>query len=148
MKTSQNISRFVYRNLLLIWPTLNSYNNNNNGEFLYSAHTMLCALHTNYPWSLHGPVHSCTISTPFLEHTALAAISALGTSRTHCHLCPTRYSFTPELSEACEGKVPYSRTQHRNNVPILRGEKHENSENPAPSGIRNRTAGSDIGYGI
>ena len=60
-----------------------------------------------------------------LEHTALAAISALGTSRTHCHLCPTRYSFTPESSEACEGKVPCLRTQHRNNVPILRGEKHD-----------------------
>ena len=27
-------------------------NNSNNGEFLYSAHTMLCALHTYHPWSL------------------------------------------------------------------------------------------------
>ena len=61
----------------------------------------------------------------FLEHTAHAAISALGTSRTHCHLCPTRYSFTPESSEACEGKVPWPRTPYRNNVPILRGEKHD-----------------------
>ena len=61
----------------------------------------------------------------FLEHTALAAISALGTSRTYCHLCPTRYSFTPESSEASEGKVSCTRTQHRNNVPILRGEKHD-----------------------
>ena len=60
-----------------------------------------------------------------LEQTALAAISALGTNRTHCHLCPTRYSFTPESSEACEGKVPCPRTQHRNNAPILRGEKHD-----------------------
>ena len=49
----------------------------------------------------------------------------LGTSRTHCHLCPTRYSFTPESSEACEGKVSCPRTQHRNNVPILRREKHD-----------------------
>ena len=64
-------------------------------------------------------------STPFLEHAALAAISALGTSRTHCHLCLTRYSFTPESSEGCEGKVSCSRTQHRSNVPILRGEKHD-----------------------
>ena len=50
-----------------------------------------------------------------------AAISALGTNRTH--LCPTRYSFTPESSEAYEGKVPCPR-KHRNNVPILKGEKH------------------------
>ena len=56
---------------------------------------------------------------------ALAAISALGTSRTHCHLRPTRYSFTPESSEACKGEVPCPRTQHRNNVPILRGKKHD-----------------------
>ena len=27
-------------------------NNNNNGELLYSAHTMLCAPHTYYPWTL------------------------------------------------------------------------------------------------
>ena len=60
----------------------------------------------------------------FSEHRALAAISALGTCRTHCHLCPTRYSFTPESNEACEGKVPRPKSQHRNNVPILRGEKH------------------------
>ena len=72
-----------------------------------------------------GPVHSCTISIPFLEHTALAAIAALGTNRTHCHCCPTRYSFTPESSEACAGKVPCPRTQHGNNAPILRGEKHD-----------------------
>ena len=96
----------------------------NNGEFLYSAHTMLCALHTYYPWSLDLFIH-VPFQLPFLEHTALAAISALGTSRTHFHLCPSRYSFTPESSEACEGKVPCPRTQHRNNVPILRGEKHD-----------------------
>ena len=32
-------------------------NNNNNGEFLYSAHTMLCALHAYYPWSLDLYIH-------------------------------------------------------------------------------------------
>ena len=58
----------------------------NNGEFLYSAHTMLCALHTYYPWSLDLFIH-----VPFQPPTALAAISALATSRSHCHLCPTRY---------------------------------------------------------
>ena len=80
---------------------------------------MLCALHTFTPT---GPVHSCTISIPFFG--ALAAISALGTNRTHCHLCPTRYFITVS-SEACEGEVPCPRTQHRNKVLILRGEKHD-----------------------
>ena len=79
---------------------------------------------------------------PFLEHAALAAVSALGTNRTHCHLCPIRYSFTPESSEACEGEVPFPRSQHRNN--IERREKLYYSENPAPSGIRNRATGSDM----
>ena len=37
---------------------------------------------------------------PYLEDTQLAAISAVGTSRTHCHLCPTRYSFRPQSIEA------------------------------------------------
>ena len=33
------------------------YKNNDNGEFSYSAHTMLCALHTYYPWSLDLFIH-------------------------------------------------------------------------------------------
>ena len=37
--------------------TGNNNNNNNNGKFLYSAHTMLCALHTYYPWSLDLFIH-------------------------------------------------------------------------------------------
>ena len=52
-------------------------------------------------------------------------MSAHWTYHTHCHLCRTRYSFSPESSEAFEGSVPCPRTQHRNNVPILRGEKHD-----------------------
>ena len=44
--------------------------------------------------------------------------------RTHGYLCLTRYSFTSESTEACEGKVSFPRTQYRNNVPILEGEKH------------------------
>ena len=99
-------------------------NNNNNGEFLYSAHTMLCALHTYYPWELDLLFIHVPFQLPFLELTKitwLAAISTLETSRTHCHICPTGYSYTPESSAACEGKVPCPRTQHRNNVPILRG---------------------------
>ena len=40
------------------------------------------------------------------------------------------YLFTPESSEACEGKVPCPRTHHRNNVPILRGETHDIGKAP------------------
>ena len=98
-------------------------NNNNNGEFLYSAHTMLCALHTYTPghWTCSFMYHFNSL------FGAYSTCSHLGarTSRTHCHLCPTRYSFTPESSEACEGKVSCPRTQQRNNVPIWRGEKHD-----------------------
>ena len=48
--------------------------------------------------------------------------------RTHCHICPIRYSFTPESSETCEGEVPCPRAKHRNNVPILRRGKHDISQ--------------------
>ena len=77
---------------------------------------------TSYPL-VAGPVHSCAISTPRRAYSP-AAVSAHWTYRTHCHLCPTRYSFSPESSEAFEGEVPCPRTQHLNNVPRLRGEKH------------------------
>ena len=42
------------------------------------------------------------------EHYRPAAILAHWTHRSqtsHCHLCPTRYSYTPESSEACECKM-------------------------------------------
>ena len=35
------------------------------------------------------------------------------------------YSFSPESSEAFEGEVSCPRTHHLNNVPRLRGEKHD-----------------------
>ena len=42
-----------------------------------------------------------------------------------CHLCPTRYSFTPEWSEVLEGNMPCPGTQHwYHNVPAVRGEKN------------------------
>ena len=51
------------------------------------------------------------------------------------------YSFTPDSSEACEGKVPCLRTQNQQLChSIQRGETSYFSENPAPSGVRNRTA--------
>ena len=68
---------------------------------------------------------SCTISTP-RGACSPAAISAHCTYRvTHCHLCPTRYSFSPDLSEALDDEAPCTRTQHRNNVPRMRGKKHD-----------------------
>ena len=68
--------------------------------------------------------HSCAISTQRRAYSP-AAISAHWTYCTHCHLYPTWYSFSPESSEAFEGEVPCLKTQHRNNVPRLRGEKHD-----------------------
>ena len=84
---------------------------------------MLCALHRYYPWSMDMFFH-VSFQLHFLEQTSLAAIPALMTNRTHCHRCIIRYSFTPESSEACASKVPCQRKQQRNNVPILREEKH------------------------
>ena len=100
---------------------------------------------TCYVRFTHVTLDNCTCSimyhfNPLLKHTACAAISALGTNHTHCHLCHTRYLFTPESSEACEGEVPCSMTQHQNNLLILRWEKHDISLK-----ILHQTAGSDIG---
>ena len=90
-----------------------------------------------------------TVRVPFQLHgDSPTAIPVHLTYHTHCHLCPTRYSFTPESTEAREGKVSCPSPQHRNNVPIFRGEKYDMIylyENPAPSGVRNRTVGSYIG---
>ena len=78
---------------------------------------------TFYPL-VTGPVHSCAISTPRGAYSP-AAVSAHWTYRTHCHLCPSRYSFSPESSEAFDCEVSCPRTHHLNNVPRLRGEKHD-----------------------
>ena len=96
-------------------------------SYIAHNHTMLCALHTYYPWSLDLLIH-VPLQLPFLEHATLAAILPLGASRTHCHLCPTRYSFTLQSSEACEGRAPCPRIQHQTNVRILRGGKHDISQ--------------------
>ena len=89
------------------------------------VYSLISSLKTYHP-TLHltGPVHSWAISTPRRAYSP-AAVSAHWTYRTHCHLCPTMYSFSPESSEAFEGEVPCPRTQHLNNVPRLRGEKHD-----------------------
>ena len=96
------------------------------------------------PWSL-----DLFIRVPFQlhgEHTVLQPFRCieLRPYRIHFHLCPTRYSFSPESSEAFEGEVTCLSTQHLNNVPkIERGETWYFSENSEPSGIRNRTTGSE-----
>ena len=64
------------------------------------------------------------ISTPRGAYSP-AAVSAHWTYRTHCHLCPTRYSFSPESSEAFEGEASCPRTHHLNNVPRLREDEHD-----------------------
>ena len=58
------------------------------------------------------------------EHTILQPFRRTGLI-VHIAFCATRYSSSPESSEAFEGEVPCPRTRHRNNVPRLRGEKHE-----------------------
>ena len=90
-----------------------------------------------------GPVHSCAISTSRRAYS-FAAISAQWTYHTHCHLYPTKYSFSPESSEAFEGGVNALPKDTTSNQCPERRETWYFSENPAPSGIRNRTAGSDI----
>ena len=77
---------------------------------------------TFYPL-VTGPVQSCAISTPRGAYSPVA-ISVHWTYRTHCHLCPSRYSFSPEWNKAFEGEVSGPRTHHLNNVSRLRGEKH------------------------
>ena len=76
---------------------------------------------TFYPL-VTGHVLSCAILTPRKAHSP-AAISAHLTYSTHCQFCHTRYSFTPESSEACESKMSCPRKQHWNNVSLSRGEK-------------------------
>ena len=71
------------------------------GKFLYSAHTMLCALHTHYPRSLDLFIHI-----PFqlpMEQTAIQTFRPLWTYRTHWHLGLVRYSLSSEWSESREG---------------------------------------------
>ena len=79
-----------------------SLNNNNNGEFLYSAHTIICAINTYHPWSLDPLIHA-PFQLPFLEHTALAAIPALGINRTqvkHVRVkCPAQRNVIEIMSQ-------------------------------------------------
>ena len=56
------------------------------------------------------------------EHTAVRPFGRLELV-THCHLCPIRYAFTPERSEAREDEVSCLITQRDNDVPTLRRDK-------------------------
>ena len=119
-------------------------NNNNNGDFLLGAYIVASELkdpiwHSS-EWQIGSFSSEATIYTMLCElHLFIyvsfqlplgtygtAAISALGTYRTHYHLCPTTYSFTPKWSEVHEDKVPYRKKKHWNtNAPALRGERHD-----------------------
>ena len=70
------------------------------------------------------PFQSCAISTPRKAYSPAAILANL-TYRTHCHLCPTRYSFSPESSEKFASKVTCPRSQYRNNFSRLKGEKRD-----------------------
>ena len=100
--------------------TVSHNNNGNNGELLYNANTMLCALHT----LVTGPVHSCTSSTPFLEHTALqpfwhqeliAHISSNDNrDETNLGISVRRFRQVPELSRMPCSTVLRIKVTHNN----------------------------------
>ena len=90
-----------------------------------------------------GPIRSCAISTPRRAYSPTAILAHLS-YRGHCNVRPTRYSFTPESSKGCQGKVSCQGHNIETMSYIERGETWYLSENPATSGVRNRTAGSDI----
>ena len=91
---------------------------------------------------VYSLISSDIISTPRRAYSP-AAVSAHWTYRTHCHLCPTRYSFSP--SQVKHLRVKCLAKGHNILCPkIERGETWYFSGNSAPSGIRNRTAGSDM----
>ena len=102
---------------------MSRHQNQHLGDFFYIKSEDLSSDFTFYPL-VTGPVHPCAISTPRGAYSP-AAVSAHKTYRTHCHLCPTRYSFSTESSEAFEGEVSCPRTHHLTSVQRLRGEKHD-----------------------
>ena len=85
---------------------------------------MLCALRRPSLWSLDLFIH-LQFQLPIISYIT-ATISALETFHTQLTFdSSTGYSFTPESSEAREGKVPSSKALHRDNdVPALRGGEH------------------------
>ena len=108
----------------------------NNGEFLYSAHTMPSALHTQYTWS-------CTISTPFCRMQHSSHFGARSLSHTFPSLSYQVLIYTQ--SEVKHVRVKYIAQGH-----TIEKTMSQNCEGgtsyfsviPAPSGYRTRTAGS------
>ena len=115
---------------------------------LHRTASMACSLSShisNNQWLNDGSswLYRLTWLNLFLIHCTKTNFEmAQWTYHEHCHLCPTRYTFS--TSEALEVENPCPRTKHQNNVPILRGEKHYIFHNFAPSGIGDGTAGSGI----
>ena len=83
-------------------------------------------------YTFYSPGHwTCSFVCYFNSTESIQSCSHFAahcTYRTHCYLYPNWYSFSPESNETFEGEVPCLRTQHRNIVPRLRGEKHDFSQ--------------------
>ena len=140
--------RFIYQCITYYDKTRTDINKGK-GAVFHSLISSLKSYHRTLhftPWSLDLFIHVSfqlpgehTVLQPFqrielIVHIAIAVL-------------PGRpYSFSPESSEAFEGEVSCPRTHHLNNVPRLRGGKHDISLKILhQAGFRNRTAGSDIG---
>ena len=76
------------------------------------------------PWSLDLLI-VCPISAPQRAYSPAAIRRIELIVHNAISVVPGIYSFSPESSEAFEGEMPCPRTQHLNNVPILRGENHD-----------------------
>ena len=112
---------------------------------IYSLMSYHPTLHFT-PWSLDLFVRVCWVyiyicfHSTYREHIVLYSFRRLEliVHNTHCYIGPTRYTFSPESSEAFEGEVLRPKDTHRNTVPKLRGEKHDISlKNSAPTGLEN-----------
>ena len=100
------------------------------------------------PILLHPGRWTCSFMCHFNSLGSIQSCSRFGALNLSYTLQSLSYQvlFSPESSEAFEGEVSCPRTQQLNNDPRLRGgETWYFSENPAPSGIRKRTLGSNIG---
>ena len=81
----------------------------------YQVWRPIIGLYIFTPWSLDLFIHVSFQLPGSIQSCSSIALIA------HITLWPTRYSFSPESSEAFGGEVSCPRTHHLNNVPILRG---------------------------
>ena len=99
-------------------------------KVMVQAYSLISSLKTYHPtlhftpWSLDLLI-MCPISTPQRAYSPAAIRRIELIVHNAISVVPDIYSFSPESSEEFEGEMPCPRTQHLNNVPILRGEKHD-----------------------